>query len=148
AHAGEAMKHGKATVVALALSIALLAAGCAQKCCLQDYDKFLERGGLPADLECNPEKACENARPPVGPPSNVEHPEREPWFLTLHEAIAMALENGTTGLQSSRLFGQLDDDLVTFRSLGSTFSFGDSIRVLAYDPAIIGTNIEASLARY
>jgi outer membrane protein TolC len=148
AHAGEAMKHGKATVFALALSIALLAVGCAQKCCLQDYDEIFKRAGLPPDLECNPEKACQNTRPPDGPPSDVDNPERQPWFVTLHECLAMALENGTTGLQSVRLFGTLDDDLVTARQLGGNFFFGDSIRVLAYDPAILGTNIEASLARY
>jgi outer membrane protein TolC len=142
------MKHGKATVFALALSIALLAVGCAQKCCLQDYDEIFKRAGLPPDLECNPEKACQNTRPPDGPPSDVDNPEREPRFITLHECLAMALENGTTGLQSVRLFGTLDDDLVTSRQLGGNFFFGDSIKVLAYDPSILGTNIEASLARY
>jgi outer membrane protein TolC len=142
------MKHGKATVYALALFIALLAAGCAQKCCLHDYDDIWKRGGVPPDVECNPDKSCENTLPKVPRPTYVDEPEAEPWYITLHEAIAIALEKGTTGLQSSRLFGQLDDDLVTARQLGGNFFFGDSIRVLAYDPSIVGTEIEASLARY
>jgi outer membrane protein TolC len=143
------MKHRKATVFALALSAALLATGCAQKCCIRDYDKLLDRwGGLPADLECNPNIACERTLPHEPTPPTVDNPEREPWYITLHEAIAMALENGTTGVQSIRLPGTLDDDLVTAGSLGGPFPFGDSIRVLAFNPAITYTNIEASLARY
>jgi outer membrane protein TolC len=145
--AGETMKHGKATLFVLALSFALGAAGCAQKCCVQDYDQILERHGLPSDLECNPGNS-QYSPPPTSAPAIVDEPDREPRYLTLHEAIAMALENGTTGIQSIRLFGTDDMDLVPANALGGLNAFGDSIRVLSLNPAIFATNIEVQLARY
>jgi outer membrane protein TolC len=141
------MKHGKAAVFGLALSFALLAAGCAQKCCVQDYDQFLERANLPSDLPCNP-GIGQPGLPATGRPTTVEEPDRPPWYITLHEAIAMALENGTTGIQTIRLFGTDDMDLVQAIQLSSTNPFGDSIRVLSLKPAIQATNIEINLARY
>lgn len=145
--AGETMRYGKATVFALAMSFALAAAGCAQKCCLSDYDEVLKRHGLP-DLESTPNAAQQPTLDKIARPPTVDTPEREPWYVTLNQAIAMALENGNTGLQSTRLFGTLDDDLVTFQALGGTLPFGDSIRVLALNPAITGTAIETNLSRY
>src|SRR5262245_39725591 len=112
------MTHRKATFLALALGL-VLSAGCSQKCCLNDYDQFAQRAGVPEDLPCNPDLQNRRATPDVGAPPTVDDPEREPWYLTLHEAIAMALENGTTGLQTIRGFGQDDLDLLTGRSIGT-----------------------------
>jgi outer membrane protein TolC len=140
------MMHWKATVVLLAFAVGTLA-GCSQPLYLHDSDDFTKRVGVPPDLACNTNAQNQKAWPDISAPSTIRYPEREPWYLTLRAAIAMSLENGTTGLQSVRLFGTLDDDLVQSIALNGQF-FGDSIRVLALQPAIFGTNIEANEARY
>jgi outer membrane protein TolC len=141
------MKHWKVTLGVLALSLTALA-GCSQPCCLRDYEALEKRAGVPTDLATNPDVPMQHTMPDIGRPSDIDFPERAPVYLTLHEAIAMALENGSTGTQSVRGLGTIDDDLITSRSIGGNFAFGDSIRVLALDPAITFTNIEANLARY
>ncbi len=80
------------------------------------------------------------------PPSTVERPEGTPRYLSLGEAIALALEGGTVGVDSPQSPGQSTDSLVGF---GGNSVFGsDSIRVLALDPARVGSEIEAALSRF
>jgi outer membrane protein TolC len=140
------MMHWKATTIVLAIALATLA-GCSQPIYLHDCDEFTRRVGVPPDIACNPNLQNEKASPDVPLPPTIDDPERTPMYVTLHQCIALALENGVTGLQTARNFGLLDDDLVTSQSLGAQF-FGDSIRVLALNPAITGTNIEFNMARY
>jgi outer membrane protein TolC len=76
----------------------------------------------------------------------VLQPERDIHYLSLAEAFAIALENGTIG--NRFLNGTTDDELtVTFTGGSVTIPQG-SIRVLALDPAIIATEMEASLSKF
>src|ERR1700674_166804 len=103
------MMHWKATFLMLALALATLA-GCAQPLYLHDCDEFTKRVGVPPDIATNPNAQNQKASPDVPRPSDVRDPERTPMYVTLHQCIALALEHGTTGLQTSRNFGILDDD--------------------------------------
>ena len=144
------MKHCKVILGMSALLLTALA-GCSQPCYMRDYDDFLKRAGLPCDVACNPELQNMRTTQDIGRPMTVDDPERDPWYLTLHEAVALALENGNTGVQSTRNFGFLDDELITAGQLGPNNSeaFGtDSIRVLALTPAIYGDFIEFNESRY
>src|SRR5262245_42523800 len=137
----------KAVVVGLALTLAGMS-GCKQQCFLtkEDYYAFKDMAGVPGCLEGNPDLSV---RPPEGivpAPGTVNNPERQPRYISLRECIAIALEQGTSGLQSSRLTGTADDDLTRFAGTGITQP--DSIRVLALQPAIAGAAIESSLARF
>ncbi|MCX7699273.1 MAG: TolC family protein [Gemmataceae bacterium] len=78
-------------------------------------------------------------------PPPKANPDRPVRHLTLQEAIAIALEQGTTGfLTLAGGLGQANENVQSGR--GGTFS--DSIRVLAFDPAIAGADIEAALAKF
>src|SRR5262245_41473667 len=133
----------KAVVVGLALTLAVTS-GCKQQCFLTEasynaaHDLTMSNLACDADLSVRPPSAI------VPTPTSVNDPEREPRYLSLREAIAIALENGTTGLQSSRLGGTADDDLLRFTGNGVVQP--DSIRVLALQPAIAGAAIESALA--
>jgi outer membrane protein TolC len=140
------MKHWKATFFLLTLALTALA-GCSQPIYLHDCDDLAKRAGVPPDIACNPKLTLEQATPNVMRPTDIRDPECTPMYVTLHQCIALALERGNTGLQTSRNFGLLDDDLITSVALGGQF-FGDSIRVLALNPAILATNIDFNMARY
>jgi outer membrane protein TolC len=133
-----------AVFLTLALSVAL---GCKQQLFMSeaDYDHY-KMAALAPGLE-RPTTTTINPVPAEVPqPTTVLDPERPIRYITLHEAIATALEQGTVGIQSPFFPGALNDILITFQnpSVGSS----DSIRVLALDPAIVGTNIESSLSKF
>jgi outer membrane protein TolC len=150
------MMRWKTMFVGLALSVTV-AAGCKQEvflheCTMQEAKSL----GLPKNAECNPD-----FQPPttdVPPPMTVQELTRETYNLTLTEAIAQALEHGTTGLQSTRLtlgsFGSpanasiANDDLLTYQGAPNILIGSDSIRVLALDPAVLASDIEVSLSRF
>ncbi len=73
-------------------------------------------------------------------------PERTPHYLSLGEAFAVALEQGTVGSQSARSPGVPIDDLVSFG--GNTVFGSDSVRVLSLQPARAGAAIESALSRF
>jgi outer membrane protein TolC len=75
----------------------------------------------------------------------VINPERPPRYLSLAEAFAIALEQGTTGLG---LQGQPNDNLPTFQGPQQGPLDRDSIRVLALEPAVAQSNIEAALSKF
>ncbi|MCI0456618.1 MAG: TolC family protein [Gemmataceae bacterium] len=136
----------------LGLGLMLLICGCSQTYFLSktDYDEFHRRLDLPRNLEYDPSV---DAPPPADSrePATVKDPEREPRYLSLQEAIAIALQNGTVGGQSTRAPGLAGEDLVGAQgSTGGPFNFfgADSIRVLALQPALDATNIDRNLARY
>lgn len=139
----------KTVILGLALSVAL-AAGCKQQCFMTECDwrHYQEHLGLPKDIECIPTSICQ---PPqgVGPkaPATVLDPDRVIRYLSLAEAISIALEQGTiNGGGGSR---QLNDrGLVSAAGRGISDQQLDSIRVLSLNPAIIGTDIELSLAKF
>ena len=86
--------------------------------------------------------------PPPEPaplPSSVKNVPQRLRYLSLAEAIALALENGHIGQASARNPGNIIDDLSVFSGeVGST----DSVRVLALQPAIAGASIDAALSRF
>lgn len=125
------------------------ALGCQQQCFLTecDYQHYHEQLGLPADLESNPASTVvPSSSSFMRRPADVNNPDRPIRYLTLAEAIAIALEQGTVGSQNPASPGFPNDLPVTF-SGGAVFG-SDAIRVFALDPAIIGANIEASLAKF
>jgi outer membrane protein TolC len=89
-------------------------------------------------------------------PSNVYDPERKPRYMALAEAIAISLEQGTVGNQSTTLSNLAggsatgiqtsSDQPVSFN--GRTTGSSDAIRVLALDPAAIGVGIENALSKF
>src|SRR5437868_4334256 len=103
------MMRWKMMVMGLALTVAV-AAGCKEKIFLTepDYAQFTKLG-LPEKAECTP--ALEPDYPSIAAPADVDTPERPARYLTLAEAVAIALEHGTTGITSTRLFGTANDDL-------------------------------------
>jgi outer membrane protein TolC len=136
----------KQVIVGLALTVAGVT-GCKQQCFLLecDYDHY-KTLGIPSHLETDTKASIIPATVATPAPATVLDPERKPRFLTLTEAIALALENGTTGAQSVVNPGFGNDNLVTFS--GRFVSGSDAIRVLSLDPAIVGADIEASLAKF
>src|SRR5262249_23699727 len=79
-----------------------------------------------------------------GTPTTVLDPNRPIRYMSLAEAISIALEKGTRG--SPALNGQGDDTLVRFAGAGGLSD--DAIRVLALDPALAQASIERSLSKF
>lgn len=123
--------------------------GCANPFLFQapDWKSIDEPTVLPTKLESTLESLLQPAIP-LAPttPATVLDPERKPHHLSLNEAIALALENGTIGIQSVRVPGLAVDELGGFTGQG--ISGSDSIRVLSLQPARLGAAVEAGLARF
>src|SRR5438045_4863544 len=79
-------------------------------------------------------------------PMTVLDTNRQPRPIRLAECIAIALEQGNVGSQSSLFPGIANDTLIQFN--GRLVGASDSIRVLALDPAIAGNDIESASARF
>ncbi len=143
------MKRWKAATWLLALGMACVC-GCAQYFIREiDYDEFHRRNDLPRNLETNPAAGEGPVVPGNAPaPATVNYPERKPRYLSLDEAIAIALQQGMIGIQSVRSPGLIADDLVAFAGPISGVTGFDNIRVLALAPAITSTNIDRELARF
>jgi outer membrane protein TolC len=132
-------KHG---VVGLAFTLAVVA-GCKQQCFLNECDyEHYRQVGLTPRLECDPKASIEPATLAPPPPSTVLDPDRKIRYLSLAEAIAIALEQGRVGDQDP-----LETTLTSLINIGIPAS-SDTIRVLSLDPAISYEDIEASLARF
>jgi outer membrane protein TolC len=82
----------------------------------------------------------------VPAPTTVDDTQRQVRYMSLREAISIALENGTIGGQGAAVPGIATDGLGGFG--GGAVASPDSIRVLALDPAITETNIEISLSKF
>jgi len=135
-----------AMLVGLLLGFGLVA-GCKQPCYITECDlDHYRQLGLSQQIENTPgtDVAPENAN--VGKPTTVLDPDRPCRFVTLQECIAMALEHGNVGSQSALFPGIANDGLVAFG--GRLIGGDDAIRVLALDPAILATDIEASLSKF
>jgi outer membrane protein TolC len=139
--------RGKTKVLGLALAVAV-AVGCAKQCFLTecDYNHYRDLA-LPPNLECDPSASVVPATSAMGAPPTVLDPDRHPRYLSLAEAIAMGLENGTVGDQS--LTGRTLTSLVSL-PYPQRFLFPpeSNIRVLALEPAIVGADIEGSMAKF
>jgi outer membrane protein TolC len=145
----------KTFVGGLALSLTAVT-GCKQPVFLteDDYKNTLTAVQLPKDLEENPEHG--SVKPSLDgkitpKPADIFDPDRPIHYLSLTEALARALENGTTGQPAS---GLSNDASAVFplqqngRGLGYGALDRDSIRVLALEPANVYTDVEASLSKF
>ncbi|HKB04466.1 MAG TPA: TolC family protein [Gemmataceae bacterium] len=117
--------------------------------------------GLPADVATNPNvTAIPDVSDHKAPPTILDS-NREPRYMTLQEAMAIALERGTRGQGSAFLFqnfnlgssglqtgfnASFNDDLVQFAGRG--LQGDDAIRAFALDPAIVAADIEGALAKF
>lgn len=133
----------------LALSWAS-ALGCKQTCFVTECDlkSYQTAAGqpMPADPENKPGLGMEPITQFSSRPMTVLDTDRPIRWITLREAIATALEQGNIGSQSPNFPGVGNDNLVTFQ--GRFVSGSDSIRVLSLDPAIVGADVQASLAKF
>ena len=126
-----------------------MAAGCGAKVFLHKDDFQNAHQLLPGGLdEGQPLPYQATLTPGVPRPADVNNASRPPRHMTLQEALAIALENGSTGGRSGAVgSGQADDNLVSF-SPGSSNSQTDKLRVLSMNPAIAFANLESSLSRF
>jgi outer membrane protein TolC len=141
----EVTMRWKTLITGLALATAATL-GCKQQCFMTECDYAHYRDiGLPAVVECSPSASITPNTSNVPAPPTVLLPEREVRFISLAEAVAMGLENGTVG--SPALNGTTNVSLGSFA--GRSFFIPETnIRVLALDPAIVATDIEGSLAKF
>lgn len=131
----------------LPIVLLALASGCVDRPVMPGVNPESPFG--PSEFFKDAGKAVASADPPRSEPpplpASVKNVNRKLRYLSLSEAMAMALENGYIGQASGRSPGSVSDDLSSFSGdVGST----DSVRVLALQPAIAGANIDAALSRF
>ncbi|MGE3806429.1 MAG: TolC family protein, partial [Gemmataceae bacterium] len=135
-------------IVTAIVVVSAVVCGCKQQCYVTECDlKHYQQLGA-VSLERDPLDALLPPTSDDPPPTTILDPEREVRPITLSEAIAIALEQGTVGIQSPFIdrSGSINDLLTQFTGAGVNLS--DSIRVLALQPAITGANIDASLSKF
>src|SRR5947207_2892209 len=73
--------------------------GCSNTCFVRecDYEEFSRRLNIPKELETHPEAAIAQVDASGPEPTTVLDPDRPPRYITLQEAIAIALEQGMIG---------------------------------------------------
>lgn len=81
-------------------------------------------------------------------PPTVNAPDRPARYLTLQEAIAIALENGNPSGRAGAGRGLIDDSFPQFNGPNSMNTQTERIRVLALNPAFSNAAMEASASRY
>jgi outer membrane protein TolC len=124
------------------------AAGCKQQL-------FMEPADYAEAIKVAPPKSLEtNPHGPIVPPSvdkmgqltTVTDFVRPPRHMTLRECVALALEQGNTGLQTPTNFGFKNENIDQFsgRNVGGT----DAVRAFAIDPAVASAEVERSLSRF
>lgn len=129
-----------------------LAAGCKQqtflsKECFDQASDLLPSMGLETDFNVGNEPVVN----PSKMPATLNDPDRPARFLTLREAFAIALENGSVGDAGgfgSQIQGLVNDSLPAFATGQGFNAQTDRVKALALNPAISGANLEASLARF
>jgi outer membrane protein TolC len=141
-----------ALVFSLAVALATMT-GCAQQNWLteKDYKDFHLRNDIPLGLESKADlSSVPTTMDRPGAPATVDWPEREPRYISLAECIAIALESGSSGIQSVRQPGAINEDLLNVAFSGGPFQYlaTDSLRVLTLNPALVGAAIDAALARF
>ena len=121
--------------------------GCKQQLFLDPGDMQQARmAGLPIHLETNPHDAI---TPPtvqtIGKqPATVLDPSRPARPVTLKECMAIALEQGNVGNQSTQQFGFKNEVVATQNGANGP----DAIRAFALDPASAAASIERALSRF
>lgn len=130
------------------MAIATVAVGCKQQVFMgeDDYTQY-RRLGLATPLDTSPPTGLAHVSGVGTSPQTVLDPDRPIRYISLAEAMCIAMEQGNIG-NTSALFspGFNIDNLVSFSGAGT---FGDdNIRVLALDPAIQATDIEIALSKF
>jgi outer membrane protein TolC len=147
---GKRLKGWQAVILAAgALGAVIGLAGCTHSCFTPECDwaHVYRRENIPTSLEFDAADAVITPLvPAAADPATVTDAERTPHYLSLQEALAMALESGRIGAQSIGAAGQVSDDLLGFAGRGVTEP--DSVRVLALDPAQVAAGIESALAKF
>jgi outer membrane protein TolC len=140
------MMSWKNWLIGLALAVPGIS-GCRQQSFLTepDYHDFRALAHVVA-LESDPDFLMTPLPGTTPPPTTVDDTQRAVRYLSLREAIAIALENGTIGIQNPALPGTAIDNLGGF--VARTVQSADSIRVLAIDPAILANDIEVALSKF
>jgi outer membrane protein TolC len=117
-------------------------AGCKQQCYMTECDFNHYKDIMPLALENNKPFSILPPGPIYTPdPANTDDPDRPIRYLSLAEAIAIALERGNIGeADPNRLLG-----IQGIRGAGVA---SDNIRVLALNPAIAGATIELALSKF
>src|SRR5438445_426085 len=134
-------------IVAMVLAVAAVP-GCTKQCYLTegDYHSYHDVE-LPANLEGTADMPVVADPGQSHAPTSVNDTRRATRYISLHEALAIALETGHVGSQTPAFpRGHAVDTLVRFE--GNDVVGSDSIRVLALLPAIESTRVEASLSRF
>jgi outer membrane protein TolC len=142
----------KSLCAAPALLLAL-AVGCTRPCYVSESDYHSCTPMLPDHLSENDhDLSCRPLTKPVDAPPTLHNLDRKIRFLSLAEAVSIALETGTVGQQSLLFPGSAFDNLVAFNGgpniTGAAVSGSDAIRVLAIDSAILGANIDQALSKF
>jgi outer membrane protein TolC len=121
--------------------------GCKGRVFLTEDQLNIYKGPVPANLQENPNVGATPTVPLTNAPPTLYNLDRQIRYLSLAEAVSIALEQGTVG-QPSLLFPGIGLDNLIAAPQGSPPSGSDSIRVLAMDPATTAVNIDASLAKF
>jgi outer membrane protein TolC len=136
-----------------------LVTGCNHQCFLskEDYNNA-HSALLPASVQSDYSIGSTPLTALTAAPPTVNNPDRPPRYLTLQEAIAIALENGTAStrtLQGANGPGSGTFDINMFSTppltgiqTGNLASFTDNIRVLSLNPALSGTDMEGALSKF
>src|SRR5579884_3794717 len=120
--------------------------GCKGRVFLTEDQLNIYKGPVPANLQENPNVGATPTIPLTNAPPTLYNLDRQIRYLSLAEAVATALEQGTVGQPSLLFPGVGLDNGVQFAGTGVSGS--DSIRVLALDPATVGAAVEQSLTRF
>ncbi len=135
------------TVLPLLAVLALaIVVGCTHQCVQTEWGtEPVVSVNLPDDLECKPGATIAPSDTTAPAPATVLQPERPIRYITLAEALALALEHGTPG--SPLLNGTTNDTLLAFQ--GRTVNAGEvPVRVLSLEPAAVASDIESSLSKF
>jgi hypothetical protein len=121
--------------------------GCKGRVFLTEEQHNIYKGPVPFNLQENPNVGTTPTIPLTNAPPTLYNLDRQIRYLSLAEAVSIALEQGTVG-QPSLLFPGVGLDNLIAAPQGSPPQGSDSIRVLSMDPATTAANIDASLAKF
>jgi hypothetical protein len=121
--------------------------GCKGRVFLTEDQANIYKGPVPANLQENPNVGATPTIPITNAPPTLYNLDRQIRYLSLAEAVSIALEQGTVG-QPSLLFPGIGLDNLISAPQGTPPQGSDSIRVLSMDPATTAVNIDASLAKF
>jgi outer membrane protein TolC len=129
------------------------AVGCKQQCFLTECDYDHYRNLYPESLDCSAGACVQPENVNMAAPATVLSPDRPIRYMSLAEAISIALEQGhlgSQGLQLAAATGGVANIIIDLplTAAGGAVRGGDSIRIFALDPAIAQTDIESSLSKF